>query len=149
MKKRELTEEEKRIWLEENGQPPKAHKAAPISISKRTTASKKSTASQPLTLGDVRGVDKKRVAARPEATVDLHGLTQNKAYTRVVHFVTLAAEDGLRSILIITGKSGVLRRLVPEWLDTPALRPFILALTYATPKQGGEGALRVLLKRRR
>jgi DNA-nicking Smr family endonuclease len=38
---------------------------------------------------------------------------------------------------------------VPRWLNEPDLRRMILAFSHAAPKDGGEGALYVLLKRKR
>ena len=54
----------------------------------------------------------------------------------------------------ITGKggregTGVIRAQVPRWLNEPRLRPLILAFEYAQPKDGGMGALYILLRRRR
>jgi DNA-nicking Smr family endonuclease len=45
--------------------------------------------------------------------------------------------------------AGVLREAVPRWLNEPPLRPRVIAFTYAQPKDGGHGALYVLLKRPR
>lgn len=60
----------------------------------------------------------------------------------------------IRSLLIITGKKlgksgaeGVLKREVPKWLNISPLREIILMTSWATPRDGGEGALYVLLKR--
>lgn len=156
MKKRELTDEERDAWLEETGQKPKnqskpAVKKKPVETP-APKPQKKSAPAAPLDISDLKGFDKKRVASRPDATLDLHGMTQDKAHARVVSFIKRAAADGDRNLLIITGKgrqgAGVLRDAVPKWLDTAPLRPFILAITYATPKEGGEGALRVLLRKR-
>ena len=47
------------------------------------------------------------------------------------------------------GNGGVLRGAVPRWLNQPTLRPKLLAFCHAQPKHGGDGALYVLLKRRR
>lgn len=82
------------------------------------------------------------------ARLDLHGYTQDQAYEALNRFVRLGYHNGRRCVLIITGRSGVLKRLVPEWINTDELRPYILALSPAK-NHGGEGALYVLLKRRR
>lgn len=157
MKKRELTDEERDAWLKENGQ---KNKTEPKPVKKKQTAvvpsplkaKKNSAPAAPLGVSDLKGFDKKRVASRPDAVLDLHGLTQEKAHIRVAHFIKHAAAEGRYNLLIITGKgrlgAGVLREAVPKWLDTPQLRPFILAISYASPKEGGEGALRVLLRKR-
>ena len=44
---------------------------------------------------------------------------------------------------------GILRQVVPRWLNEAPLRPLVLAIHRAQQKDGGEGALYVLLKRRR
>ncbi len=62
---------------------------------------------------------------------------------------------GKRMVLVITGKgitaskSGVLKESVPRWLNEPSLRRHVLAFDYAEPQHGGEGALYVLLKRKK
>ena len=63
----------------------------------------------------------------------------------------MAANDGLRTVLLITGKGrgdgGVLRRELPRWLNQPRNRERIVAVTPARPKDGGEGAFYLRLKR--
>ena len=44
---------------------------------------------------------------------------------------------------------GVLRNAVPRWLNEAPNREKVLAFEYARQKDGGVGALYVLLKRRR
>jgi DNA-nicking Smr family endonuclease len=89
-----------------------------------------------------------------EAVIDLHGLTQEAAHATLLRFISGSAELERRVVLVVTGKgsrdgAGVLRHQVPHWLNQPTLRGHILAFTHAQPKHGGEGALYVLLKRRR
>ncbi|HEY4135979.1 MAG TPA: Smr/MutS family protein [Alphaproteobacteria bacterium] len=96
-----------------------------------------------------------------EGRLDLHGLTQEQAHGRLARFISTSAEAGKRCVLVITGKgikphiektggeTGVLRKAVPRWLNGADLRPLVLAIRYAQAKDGGEGALYVLLKRRR
>ncbi len=114
----------------------------------------------PLEHGRTPGLDKAnaerlRQGAKPiEARLDLHGLTQQAAHGALNHFIGQAVERGLRCVLVITGKgnrdgTGVLRTQVPRWLNEAALRGHILAFSHAQPKDGGEGALYVLLKRKR
>jgi DNA-nicking Smr family endonuclease len=52
-------------------------------------------------------------------------------------------------VLIITGKSGVLRRQVPLWLALPDLRALIVGFESAAITHGGDGALYVRLRRAR
>jgi DNA-nicking Smr family endonuclease len=91
-----------------------------------------------------------------EGRLDLHGLTQDQAHGKLTRFIATSAEAGKRCVLVITGKglkptgeTGVLRQAVPRWLNSSELRPLVLAIRYAQAKDGGEGALYVLLKRRR
>jgi DNA-nicking Smr family endonuclease len=89
-----------------------------------------------------------------EASLDLHGFTQDAAHAALWRFVTDSAERGRRCLLVVTGKglregAGVLRTQVPRWLNESTLRPLVLAFAYAQPRHGGEGALYILLKRRR
>lgn len=90
-----------------------------------------------------------------EDRIDLHGRTQAEAHDDLHDFLSRAHAAGKRCVLVITGKGmtgtkiGVLRENVPRWLNEPALRRHVLAFDYAEPKHGGEGALYVLLKRKR
>ena len=82
--------------------------------------------------------------------IDLHGLTTLNAESKLKPFIETAAYDGCRCVLVITGKGmGVLRRHVPNLLKQPLLAPHVLALAEARPKDGGSGALYVLLRRKR
>jgi DNA-nicking Smr family endonuclease len=85
--------------------------------------------------------------------IDLHGLTQAEAHVALDRFVRGAAADGCRMLLIITGKGSggeaTLRRLVPRWLGQGAHAARVLRATPARPQHGGDGALYVLLRRRR
>ncbi len=88
-----------------------------------------------------------------DGRLDLHGHTQAEAHDRLLAFLRRAHERGGRCMLIITGKgmtggtAGVLRQAVPRWLNEPAFRRLVLAFGHARMKDGGEGALYVLLKR--
>ena len=99
-----------------------------------------------------------------DARLDLHGLRQGEARQRLIGFICSAQQRGLRTVLVITGKGaaasadplagalgepqrGVLRRLVPQWLDGPDLRAVVISFTTAAMKHGGEGALYVRLRR--
>ena len=88
-----------------------------------------------------------------EQTVDLHGLTQEQAHERLGRFLTEAQRSGLRCVLVVTGKGllhgGVLRHMVPRWLNEGANRERVLAFAPAQPKHGGAGALYLLIRRKR
>jgi DNA-nicking Smr family endonuclease len=90
-----------------------------------------------------------------EARLDLHGKTQAEAHHALAVFIHGSSEAGRRCVLVITGRGlgpngpGVLKSAVPRWLEEVGLRQQILALAPAKPRDGGAGALYLLLRRRR
>ena len=88
-----------------------------------------------------------------EARLDLHGMTQDEAHRSLALFIRGARAAGKRCVLVITGRGraggGVLRAAVPRWLDEPEFRPHLLAVATAQPRDGGNGALYVMLRRTR
>lgn len=91
--------------------------------------------------------------ARPEATVDLHGMRAVEAEREVVRFVRGAARRGVRRVCIVHGKglhseSGpVLRERVVHVLSEGGAAPVVLAFVTASHARGGSGALMVELTR--
>ncbi len=113
---------------------------------------------------DRRNFDRLRKGRlRPEAHLDLHGMTAEVAHARLNEFVLSAHVSDLRLVLVITGKGrvwhddtgviplrkGILRHSVPHWLAQPMLKSRILQVSQAHDKHGGGGALYVYLRRRR
>ena len=97
---------------------------------------------------------------RPEARIDLHGLTLAEAHPELIRFILNAQSRGLRLVLVITGKGkrredagpipqrvGALRHQVPHWLHLPPLGQAVLHVGEAHLKHGGGGAYYVYLKR--
>jgi DNA-nicking Smr family endonuclease len=90
-----------------------------------------------------------------EARLDLHGKTQAEAHHALVAFIHSSSDAGRRCVLVITGRGfgpsgpGVLKNAVPRWLENAAVRRKILAVAPAQPRDGGAGALYLLLRRRR
>ena len=112
-----------------------------------------------LTPGATRDIDR-RTANRLkqgrlpiEGRLDLHGMIRDVAFQAVQGFVQSSALDGKRCVILVTGKGlgqrggGVLRNEVPQWLNLPANRKYIISFTYAQPKDGGTGALYIYLRR--
>lgn len=152
---------------------------APLAAADSTAPSAKPKASPPpppravkpalpnLTTSVTAGIDKRtsqrlgRGQLAIEGRLDLHGMTQGEAHDRLAGFIRRAVAAGKRNVLVITGKgfkasqnkmggeTGVLRQAVPRWLNEPGLRSHVVALRHAQPKDGGEGALYVLLRRER
>ena len=142
--------------------PPRKPKVKPVPAPSAESAPHTHKHLFPLTVGTMAGVDantaqKLRRGQMPiDARLDLHGLYQDEAHEKLRRFIAGATGMGHRCVLVITGKGGVsattrgvLREMVPRWLNLEDLRPFILCLCYAQPKDGGTGALYVLLRRRR
>jgi len=105
-----------------------------------------------------------------EGRIDLHGLGIEMARVRLLQFLHGAQAEGLRTVLVITGKGdspysrhtlhgaehyhaperqGRLRRLVPEWLHEAEFRIAVSGFQPAHPRHGGGGALYVKIRQRR
>lgn len=101
-----------------------------------------------------------------DARLDLHGLDQDKARDALEKFIVGAHRAEKRCVLVITGtgkrgvrdgdeeewfmpQKGVLKQKVPEWLAGEKLRHLIVKTHPAQRKHGGEGAMYVLIRRRR
>lgn len=100
-----------------------------------------------------------------EAVIDLHGLRQSQAHDALHAFLRGAQESGARLVLVVTGKGaaaagqpalnggsderGVLRRMVPHWLQLPGIRFMVAGFEEADRRHGGSGALYVRLRRGR
>ena len=86
-----------------------------------------------------------------EARIDLHGMTQNEAYGRLLRFIEEKQKRGTRTILVITGKGsiggGVLRQAVPRWLSQPDFRSFVIGHHESHQSHGGSGAIYVRLRK--
>lgn len=108
-----------------------------------------------------------------DRSVDLHGLTQDQAFRHLKSVIEGAVKRGDKTLLVVTGKGGarfsqsgmdtpvanrtradfdqfggVLKRMVPIWLESAELKPFIEAYGEAAKDHGGEGALYIILRRR-
>lgn len=99
---------------------------------------------------------------KPEARIDLHGMTLAQAHPALTGFILRAHAEGKRLVLVITGKGkraaddgpipvrpGVLKHQVPQWLTMPPLGGIVLQVTQAHQKHGGAGAYYVYLRRPR
>lgn len=94
-----------------------------------------------------------------EATLDLHGMTLARAEPALNAFLARAQAQGLRMVLVVTGKGarvdrdsgrvaeGAIRREFPHWLNHQKNRGRIVAFRAAHARHGGGGAFYVLLKK--
>lgn len=85
--------------------------------------------------------------------LDLHGYTVDQAREELSQFIHQAQRNGVNSVIVIHGKahqedgsSPVIKSYVNDWLRQ---MPTVLAFISAQQKDGGTGALYVLLKNRK
>lgn len=96
-----------------------------------------------------RQAQARRGKLEPEARLDLHGHTQDQAYSALLRFLGRARDSDRRVALVITGKSGVLHDAVPRWLAQTDFRQYISGIAPAHIRHGGGGAVYITLKRKR
>jgi len=85
-----------------------------------------------------------------ERTLDLHGMTAQRAFHALVSFVRTAHVEQVRCVEVVTGRGsnetgGVIRREFPHWLNLSEIRPLILGATH--PHALNPGSVRLLLRR--
>lgn len=110
--------------------------------------------------GHVMGLDPLVIAKlrlgqySPESHIDLHGLNSEQAYSALLDFIRTAYNKGQRSLVVVTGRGknspggeGVLRGQMQYWLTHDPLKRVVLAFCTAQPKDGGRGALYLLLRK--
>ena len=100
-----------------------------------------------------------------DGRLDLHGLTQQQARPALEGFLSRSVAAGHRCVLVITGKGssrpddepgfmpererGILREQVPRWLVLPPLAQQVVTWQPAARQHGGDGALYILLRRKK
>jgi DNA-nicking Smr family endonuclease len=89
----------------------------------------------------------KLVTAR---TLDLHGMTAQRAFHALVSFLRTAHAEQVRCVEVVTGRGsgeagGVIRREFPHWLNLPEIRPLILGAAH--PHALNPGSVRLILRR--
>ena len=102
-----------------------------------------------------------RASTEPDFTLDLHGHTLDQAYRRLDAGLVQAKAMGARLVLVVTGKSrpvdaadrgskrGAIRAKILDWLAAGQHASDIAAVKQAHRRHGGDGALYLVLKRRR
>lgn len=112
--------------------------------------------------GYVRGLDIKTFqqlkagSLSVAAHLDMHGMTSDQAQENLLFFIRESYMQGHRCVLVVTGRGinspggyGVLRRETETWLTRDPLKRVILAFCTAQPKDGGAGAIYVLLRKQK
>jgi len=110
--------------------------------------------------GYVRGLDSKIFqqlkAGRlsTEGHLDLHGQNAAQAYDSLLFFMRESYLAGHRAVVVVPGRGknspnglSILRQEIQSWLTREPLRRIVLAFCTAQPRDGGAGALYVLLRK--
>jgi DNA-nicking Smr family endonuclease len=103
-----------------------------------------------------------RGAVEPDVTIDLHGMTLGVAHDRLNGGIAQALAMGARVILLIAGKHrpvpendlrgerrGAIRAKLLDWLAASPHAGRIAAVRAAQPRQGGDGAVYIVLRKAR
>jgi DNA-nicking Smr family endonuclease len=105
----------------------------------------------------------KRGQLQPGARIDLHGMTEAAAHGALLTFLAGARARGVRLALVVTGvgnprseesaewmraSHGVLKQMVPRWLNEKEFAALAVGTAPAHIRHGGEGALYVYLRKR-
>jgi DNA-nicking Smr family endonuclease len=171
VRRRDLSEEERDLWRQavRDVKPSKRRRTAPEKAPPKPAQGRKkiATAAPPpaspadrkrhpiLGGGDPkldRAAATRRIAV--DRVLDLHGLTQSEAHRILPRFLAQAVDEDAHLVLVITGKGrsatgrGVLRARFLDWIEEAPLRALIARVATAKPKDGGEGAFYVFLKRK-
>lgn len=120
--------------------------------------------SRPDTPQNLDGSWEKRIAKgtlAPDFSLDLHGANLDQAYTRLMHGLVQARAMDARVVLVVTGKArpvdaadrgnarGAIRAKIADWLAASGHASDIVAIRGAHRRHGGQGALYLVLRKRR
>jgi len=158
MKRRTTSDDERKLFEQvfKEGRPIKP-------VAPKVAAKKKASTSSP---SGVNGATQDRLRKgliEPDAHIDLHGMTQVAAHRALASWLSAAHRRGLRLVVVVTGKGnpknddnapwmasphGVLKQMVPRWLNEKEFAALISGSSPAHRRHGGDGALYVYLRKR-
>jgi DNA-nicking Smr family endonuclease len=159
--KRRTTEDERKLFEQD------FRLARPIKPAKAKVVKKKPVVLPASGGTGINGATEERLKKgllEPQARIDLHGMTQDAAHRTLFAFLATAHQRGHRLVLVITGKGnprknestswtqsphGVLKQMVPRWLNEPGLAALIASTKPAHVRHGGDGALYIYLRKNR
>ncbi|WP_158272035.1 Smr/MutS family protein [Marinicauda salina] len=143
------------------------HESAPRGDASAAAMRAASAPKAPADRGGEKRVRRGRVEV--EARLDLHGLTEARARRDLLGFLARARSNGMRTVLVITGKGagaraldrrrhepwdpeasplpGVLRRAFTRWMAEPDFAELASGYATAHRRHGGSGAFYVMLRR--
>lgn len=97
----------------------------------------------------------------PDMAIDLHGHSLSAAHVRLDRALAQARAQDVRTLLVVTGKPrprdgglgggqrGAIRSEIGHWLHGSAHADAIASVRVAHPRHGGEGALYIILRRKK
>lgn len=155
--KRRTTDDERKLFKAHIDEPRPFKAVTPKPIKRKSVAAKSSGL-------DGNTTEKlKRGQLTPGARIDLHGMTEAVAHATLLSFLAGAQSRGVRLALVITGVGnpkhhegaewmrvphGVLKQMVPRWLNEKEFAALISGSGPAHRRHGGDGALYVYLRKR-
>ena len=158
MSRRVISEEERKLF-EQN-----FRESLPLKTTPAKRAVKKAvTGKGPSGVNGATQDRLRRGLIEPDARIDLHGMTQEAAHRTLFTWLAAAHARGYRLVLVVTGKGnpkndenapwmmsphGVLKQMVPRWLNQAELAALIASVRPAHAKHGGGGALYVYLRKK-
>jgi DNA-nicking Smr family endonuclease len=131
-------------------------------VAPKKTAKKKASAPGPSGINGATQDRLRKGLVEPDAHIDLHGMTQAAAHRTLISWLRAAHRRGHRLVVVVTGKGnpkndenapwmvsphGVLKQMVPRWLNEPELAALVADVRPAHVKHGGGGALYVYLRK--
>ena len=100
-------------------------------------------------------------AILPDISLDLHGHSLSAAHMRLTQAIGSALTQDARVLLVVTGKPpkgagtggpsrrGAIRGEIGHWLETSPYADRIASVRVAHPRHGGDGALYLILRRKK
>ncbi|MBH1999205.1 MAG: Smr/MutS family protein [Sphingomonadaceae bacterium] len=97
----------------------------------------------------------------PDVSIDLHGHSLSAAHARLNQAIAAALARDARVMLVVTGKPprnaatdgssrrGAIRAEIGHWLETSVYADRIASVRVAHPRHGGDGALYLILRRKK
>lgn len=157
MKRRSTSDEERKLFEQEF----KESRPLKVTMSKAPPR-KRGKASGPSGVNGATQERLRRGLIEPDTSIDLHGMTETAAHRTLFTWLRAAHKQGHRLVLVITGKGnpkndenaswmmsehGVLKQMVPRWLNEAELAALIAHVRPAHARHGGDGALHVYLRK--
>ncbi|HUO98828.1 MAG TPA: Smr/MutS family protein [Rhizomicrobium sp.] len=153
--KRRATREERALFEQAVAGHAPVGKTAPVRHKTPPPQTKPQPPKSPAGLDGNTARKLRRGEIAPDTRLDLHGMTEAAAHRALTAFVLAAHMRGDRLALVVTGKGspdpkaqrGILKLMVPRWLEEAPLAKLVAEKRLAHVRHGGDGALYVYLRK--